>query len=66
MKRKFKPGDEVICLHYPDKPVVKVLELHGRELWVEELDRGGGILHWWGYPEWFKLIRPMLKKGKRK
>lgn len=60
---KLRKGQKVVCIHYKDRPVVKVIdiveesEFHtGIEVWVK--DAKGK--QWWGSADWFK---PLAKKN---
>lgn len=53
---KFKKGQKLICIHYKDTPVIKVIEHNiNNEVWVvEAIKKSSSKLTWWGPPHWFK------------
>lgn len=56
---KFRKGQKVVCIHYKDRPIVKVVDVvlesdfhTGIEVWVKDAkDR-----QWWGSADWFKAV----------
>lgn len=62
---KLNKGQLVICIHYRDRPLVKVDRVRGTEVWVTE-PRQYGFKSWWGPRSWFKTLPPEKKKKKNK
>lgn len=64
---QFRKKQKLVCVHYKDRPVVKVIftikqSRHisgytGPEIWVED-SKGR---NWWGPPNWFKSLRKRKK-----
>lgn len=60
MATKFHKGQDLVCIHYKDLPLVTVDSINGKEVWVIEHDNGR---LWWGPASWFRAI-PIVKRKK--
>jgi hypothetical protein len=58
MAFKFRKGQQVVCVHYKDKPVVTINEVikYDQEIWTVWVKDDKGKL-WWGPEDWFKPVK---------